>query len=105
MDSTLFRLPDEGQRTDGGNVTDVHVASSLRRQQERRVHGNGLDQGWSRFRVRQRVLAPGGPQAIESIIQELLVLGMESVGQVETCSLAHCPQQLRVIDSGEEGRR
>ena len=104
-DPTLFRLPDESQRAGGGDVTDVNVASGLRRQQERRVHGNGLDQGWSRFRVGQRVLAPGGLQAIEPITQELMVLGVESVGQIETRGLAHRPQQLRVIDGGEEGRR
>ena len=65
----------------GGDVTDVDVASGLRRQQERRVHGNRLHQGRSRFRVRQRVLAPGGPHAVEPIAQELMVLGVESIGQ------------------------
>ena len=58
--------------------------------------------GRSRFRMRQRVLAPGGLHAIQPIAQELMVLGVESIGQIETCGLAHRPQQLRVIDGREE---
>ena len=83
----------------------MYVASGFRRQQQRRVDGNGLNQGWSRFRVRQRVLAPGGLHPVETISQELMILGMESVGQIEPRGFAHRPQQLRVIDGGKEGRR
>ena len=51
--------------------------------------------------------APAGPcalrpHAIQPIAQELMVLSVKSIGQIETCGLAHRPQQLRVIDGREE---
>jgi hypothetical protein len=55
--------------------------------------------------VRQRVFAPGSAHAVEPIGQELMIFGVESIGHVETRRLAHRPQQLRVIDVREEGRR